>query len=336
MKIKILVCGGGTIGHVTPALALVENTKHDLLWLGTDRIDSRILSQKKIKHINQNLISGRNLKSMTLHLKAVLKTLKVIKNFQPDLVIGTGGYASFPGIISSKIMNKKIILIEPNAKPGWANKILSKFAKKIICQKNLKEYFGEKSIPLGIPVYQKYKDITKTKSRKKLKLSNDLFVITITGGSQGSQKLNKLILDSLTAIKKEFSNLFILWQSGEKVEPVTQSLKEKKISHLAKNYTEELETWMSASDIVFCRAGACTLAEIKALGKKSIIIPLKGADDHQMENAKEHAKKYPSKILKEKSSPFSVLESIRTLNSEKNPKREGLENSKRISKLIFD
>jgi len=336
MKIKVLVCGGGTIGHVTPALALLENVEHDLAWLGTNRIDLKILNKKNINHFDQNLISGRNLQSMALHLKAIFKALKIIKKFQPDLVIGTGGYASFPGVISSKIMNKKIILIEPNAKPGWANKILYKFSEKVICQKNLKSYFGKKSIPLGIPVYRKYKKITKEESREKLDLNSNFFTVTITGGSQGSEKLNKLILKSLEEMKKEFSNLFIFWQCGQGSKKIKKSLEDQKILHIVKEYTEKLDTWISASDLVFSRAGACTLAEIKALGKKSIIIPLKGVDNHQLENAKEHSRNHPSKIIDEDSDTSLLLKAMKNLDSEKKPPRVGLENSKKISELIFD
>ncbi len=336
MKIKVLVCGGGTIGHVTPALALLENVEHDLIWLGTNRIDLKILNKKKIKHLDQNLTSGRNIQSIGLHLKAILKALKVLRKFKPDLVIGTGGYASFPGIIASKIMNKKIILMEPNAKPGWANKILYKLSEKIICQKNLKEYFGTRAIPLGVPVYRKYKKITKEKSRKNLSLNENLFVITITGGSQGSEKLNNLILKSLEEMKKEFSNLFILWQCGKNIKKIKKDLKDKNILHITENYSENLDNWISAADIVFCRAGACTLSEIKALGKKSIIVPLKGVDSHQLENAKEHSVEYPSKIIDENSSTSFLLKSMKTLESKKNPEREGLENSQKISKLVFD
>jgi len=336
MKIKVLVCGGGTIGHVTPALALLENVEHDLAWLGTNRIDLKILNKKNINHFDQNLISGRNLQSMALHLKAIFKALKIIKKFQPDLVIGTGGYASFPGVISSKIMNKKIILIEPNAKPGWANKILYKFSEKVICQKNLKSYFGKKSIPLGIPVYRKYKKITKEESREKLDLNSNFFTVTITGGSQGSEKLNKLILKSLEEMKKEFSNLFIFWQCGQGSKKIKKSLEDQKILHTVKEYTEKLDIWISASDLVFSRAGACTLAEIKALGKKSIIIPLKGVDNHQLENAKEHSRNHPSKIIDEDSDTSLLLKAMKNLDSEKKPPRVGLENSKKISELIFD
>ena len=336
MKIKVLVCGGGTIGHVTPALALLENVEHNLAWLGTNRIDLKILNKKNINHFDQNLISGRNLRSMALHLKAIFKTLQIIKKFQPSLVIGTGGYASFPGVIASKIMNKKIILIEPNAKPGWANRILYKFSEKVICQKNLKNYFGKKSIPVGIPVYRKYEKVTKEKSREDLDLNSNFFVVAITGGSQGSEKLNKLILKSLEGMKKEFSNLFIFWQCGKGAKKIKKSLEGKKILHAVEEYTEKLDTWISASDVVFSRAGACTLAEIKALGKKSIIIPLKGVDGHQMENAKEHSRNYPSKIIDESSDASLLLKAMKNLDSEKNPLKEGLGNSKKISELIFD
>jgi len=137
-------------------------------------------------------------------------------------------------------------------------------------------------------------------------------------------------------MKKEFSNLFIFWQCGQGSKKIKKSLEDQKILHIVKEYTEKLDTWISASDLVFSRAGACTLAEIKALGKKSIIIPLKGVDDHQLENAKEHSRNHPSKIIDENSETSLLLKAMKNLDSEKKPPRVGLENSKKISELIFD
>ncbi len=336
IKTKVLVCGGGTIGHVTPALAILENVDHDLLWLGTDRIDSIVLKSKKIKHINQNLKSGRNFKSAFFHFLALTKAFKIIRDFNPEIVIGTGGYASFPGLIAAKIMNKKIILIEPNAKPGWANKILKKIANKIFCSKKLQNYFGKKAIGVNVPVYKRYKQFKKAEIRKKLNIKENIFVLCVTGGSQGSQKINKMITRSLKGINETFSQIFIFWQCGSGSEEIKKSLDEQKIPYKVNKFTDSLDEWMCASDIVICRAGACTLAEIKALGKKSILIPLKTNDNHQFANAEEHAQEHAAEILSEDASCLSVLKTLKKIHKLQDPQSKGLRSGEKIAKLIFD
>ena len=213
---------------------------------------------------------------------------------------------------------------------------MKRIANKIFCSKKLQNYFGKKAIGVNVPVYKKYKQFKKEEIRKKLNIKENIFVLCVTGGSQGSQKINKMITESLKMINETFSQIFIFWQCGSGSEEIKKSLDSQKIPYKVNKFTDSLDEWMCASDIVICRAGACTLAEIKALGKKSILIPLKTNDNHQLANAEEHADEYVAEILSEDGSYLSFVKALKKIHKLQDPQSKGLRSGEKIAKLIFN
>jgi UDP-N-acetylglucosamine--N-acetylmuramyl-(pentapeptide) pyrophosphoryl-undecaprenol N-acetylglucosamine transferase len=321
---KVLLAGGGTAGHINPALAIagyIKNKRNDaeFLFIGNrGGMEQRLVPQAgfEIKSIK---ISGfkRSFspKSMLENVKTVSRTFtssreakKIIAEFKPDICIGTGGYVSGPVIRTAAKMGIPCIIHEQNAYPGITNKMLAKSVKKVmLAVPDAKKYFDKNVdfVITGNPVRQEILTAKKEDSRKELGLDNRPVVLSF-GGSLGARKINEAVADLVarSGIDGRYQHIHAYGSYGDWF----PQLVEEKGTDIAdcsnldiRPYIDNMPTCMAAADLVICRAGAITLSEIQAMGKPAILIPSPNvAENHQYHNAMALVNAGAADIIEEK------------------------------------
>lgn len=326
--------GGGTGGHIYPAIAIANkfaehNASCEILFVGTDRGLEKDLIPANGFDIKYVTVSGFNRKNMVKnikvagdYLKGKRQAKKIIEDFKPDLVIGTGGYVCAPIVREAADMGVRCYIQEQNAFPGMTNKALEKYANKVFLGfEEGGKFFkhSEKHIVTGNPVRDEFFNSDRSKSRKVLEIPEEEFVLLAFGGSRGAGKINEAMLSVVDEYNgKEGVTVFFGTGSYYKDE-VLKSLYERGITP-EKNiqvveYLDPMETYLSASDLVVARSGALTVSEITVCGKPSILIPSPNVTgDHQTFNAKAIADKGGAVMLKEEDlSGESLLHEIEKL-----------------------
>lgn len=350
---RFLITGGGTGGHIYPALAIANEIKDrygnaEILYVGTEKgMESELVPKEgfNFKTIRVKGFSRKFSKETFKTIKELFLGLndsrKIIKEFQPDVVIGTGGYVCGPVVyIASK---KKIpaIIHEQNAFPGMTNKILSRYVDKIALSfEESKKYFKypEKIVITGNPVRKSLFLTNKYKTYKELKINPKIPFVLSFGGSGGQKKLNEAMLHVIEE-NIENPNIQILHITGNRFYEDFTSKLEKKDIKLKENikvlpYFFDMPKGLNIADLVITSAGAITLSEITALGIPSIIIPKSyTAEDHQVYNAKALEKKGASLVILEKDLSGKVLNSsIKNLLKDKERLNSMARNSRNLGK----
>lgn len=311
LKRVIFTCGG-TAGHVNPAIALAqkikqENPDAEFLFVGADRGLEKDLVPKagydfktvhissfhrslKPKEIRHNLISVYNL------LRAPGEAREILKEFQPDVVIGTGGYASFPMVKAAAKAGIPTAVHESNMVPGLTTKMLESYAGRIMvgfeaCRQHYKE--PEKVVVTGTPVRSDFFAETKEEAKQALGVDDGRPLIVSFWGSLGASGMNRQMADfmALEAEKEPFHHIHAAGQSGY---PVMQQLLREKGVDLEKHPALQLREYIydmarvcRAADLVICRAGASTISELTALGVAALIVPSPYVtNNHQEKNAR--------------------------------------------------
>lgn len=305
---KILLAGGGTAGHINPALAIAGFIKSkrpdtEFLFIGNKGgMEQRLVPQAGFP-IKSITISGfkRSFspKSMIENVKTVTRTFtssheakKIIAEFKPDICIGTGGYVSGPVVRTAAKMGIPCIIHEQNAYPGVTNKMLSKSVKKVmLAVPDAKKYFEKSDIVItGNPVRGEILTADKAEARKQLGLDERPVVLSF-GGSLGARKVNEAVADLIARSGKDgkYQHIHAYGSYGEWFPSL---VKEKgTLISVCDNldvrpYIDNMPVCMAAADLVICRAGAITLSEIQAMGKPAILIPSPNvAENHQYHNA---------------------------------------------------
>ena len=303
-----LLAGGGTAGHINPALAIAGTIKEkrpdaQFLFIGNkDGMEQRLVTQAGYE-IKSIVISGfrRSLspKSMAENARTVYRTVassaaakKLIKEFQPDICIGTGGYVSGPVVREAARLGVPCIIHEQNAYPGVTNKMLAKRVKKVmLAVEAAKPYFkGAPVVVTGNPVRSEILTADKAASRKMLGLDQRPVILSF-GGSLGAQRINESLVDLIARSGKDgrYQHIHAYGKYGGWF---PDALREKGVAlDECKNldirsYIDNMPTCMAAADLVISRAGAITLSEIQAMGKPAILIPSPNvAENHQYHNA---------------------------------------------------
>ena len=272
---KILLAGGGTAGHINPALAIAGTIKSkrpdaEFLFIGNkDGMEQRLVPQ-----------AGFPIESIT------------ISGFQPDLCIGTGGYVSGPVVRTAAKMGIPCIIHEQNAYPGVTNRLLARRVKKVmLAVEAAKPYFkGANIVVTGNPVRGEILTADKTASRKKLGLDQRPVILSF-GGSLGAQKINEAVSDLIARSGRDgrYQHIHAYGKFGgwfpDMVKEKGADIEECKNLDI-RPYIDNMPECMAAADLVICRAGAITLSEIQAMGKPAILIPSPNvAENHQYHNA---------------------------------------------------
>lgn len=326
---KVLVTGGGTGGHINPALAIAqkvrnENPQNEILYVGTkDGLEAELVPKAgfEFKYVTakylRRKISFENIKTVFASFKGVMEASKIIKEFKPDIVVGTGGYVCGPVVLAASIKKVPTMIHEQNVFPGITNKMLSKVVDVIgISFPEAEKYFPEearkKLVLVGNPVRKDILTADRQSSRKKLQLRPDVLLIYSFGGSGGQISLNEAIVDVIKKYNGQ-KNIRIIHVTGKRhYDNFMDSIKNENIL-LSDNieildYMYDAATALSASDIVIGSAGAITIAEITVAGVPSILIPKTyTAENHQEYNARALEKQGAAKVILEKDLDGSTL-----------------------------
>ena len=302
---RILLSGGGTGGHVYPAIAIANRIKEEypdaeIMFVGTAKgIESEIVPKYgyELKTVTvqgfKRKIDFDNVKRVFKLFKGLEESRRVVKKFKPDVVIGTGGYVSGPVLFNAAMSKIPTVVHEQNSFPGVTNKILSKVVTTVLTSfedshSRFPEGSREKLVLTGNPVRKEILVARKNIARKNLGISEDKKMVLCYGGSGGSEEINeamKLVIENM--VKEDVA--FIFATGKYYYEDFKKSIENINLKPYQKvvPYLEDMANALAASDLVIGSAGAISLAEITALGKPSIIIPKAyTAENHQEYNAK--------------------------------------------------
>ncbi len=352
---RLLLAGGGTAGHINPALAIADYVKEkekncEILYIGAKGKMEEKLVPKAGFPFKSIEISGfkrsfspsaikHNVKTVYLALTSQKKCKKIISDFKADVCIGTGGYVSGPVVRTAQKMGIPTLILEQNAYPGIATKMLSKNAKYVmLAVEDTKKYLDKTcNIKLtGNPIRSEISKLTKEDARKKLKISDKPLVLSF-GGSLGARKINEAVSELIEWSSKEnrYEHIHAYGSNGKWM---PESLKEKGVK-INKNidlreYIDNMPLCLAAADLIICRAGAITLSEIQAAGKAAVLIPSPYvAENHQYHNAMALVKKDAAFILEEKDlSGTSLINLVKEAMKDSNKLKIYGENAKKLAK----
>jgi len=333
-KIKILMSGGGTGGHIFPAIAIADGLKKklenvEILFVGAK---SR-MEMEKVPQAGYNIkglwISGfqRKLDKQNLMfpfklVSSLMAASKIVREFKPDIAIGTGGYASGPLLFMASRKGVPTLILEQNSYPGVTTKLLAGRADKVcVAYEGMEKYFEKKKIIVtGSPIREQINQskITKEEASKFFGLNPKKEVLLIIGGSQGSVGINRAIKANLEKIIER--GMQLLWQTGtSSFDEATVLVKEKGLESkvIVKKFISRMDMAYAASTVVVSRSGAIALAEIVAVGKPAIFIPLpSAAEDHQTKNAMTLVEKGAAVLVKEKDAVTELAIEVEKLTSD--------------------
>jgi UDP-N-acetylglucosamine--N-acetylmuramyl-(pentapeptide) pyrophosphoryl-undecaprenol N-acetylglucosamine transferase len=297
---RFVIAGGGTGGHLFPGIAIAEafverEMGNEVLFIGTERgIEAKVLAGGKfpLRTIQARPIKGRSLlgkvKAIWFIPMAITEAYSILKDFQPQLVLGVGGYASGPTLVAASLLGMKRAIHEQNVIPGMTNRILKWFSQRIFVSfEETKRYFpDEKTIVTGNPIRREiFQPGVNVKGIEKRK--EDRFTLLIFGGSAGAHRINEAMMGALDLLQEIKSFLRVFHQTGrEDVDWVSKGYREKGFDALVRPFFEDMGTYYQLSDLVVCRSGASTVAELAVCEKAAVLIPYPyAAHNHQFINA---------------------------------------------------
>jgi UDP-N-acetylglucosamine--N-acetylmuramyl-(pentapeptide) pyrophosphoryl-undecaprenol N-acetylglucosamine transferase len=291
---KVLIAAGGTGGHIYPGIAVAKeivrrDETSEVLFVGTARgLETKIVPdngfQLSLIHSAglKNVGIAAKLRGLSILPKSFLEARQIIRQFRPHVVVGAGGYVSGPVLLMAAIMGVPTLVMDSNALPGFTNRQLARFVDRaaLTFDESLK-FFGKKGIVTGNPVRREFFEVPR-------KVRADLFHVLIFGGSQGARAINNAMADALSHLAEFEGKLSITHQTGESdLDTIKASYSESKFTTAdVRPFISDMFREFGKADLVICRAGATTCAELAAAGKASIMVPLPtAADDHQRKNA---------------------------------------------------
>lgn len=324
---KLLIAGGGTGGHLFPGIALAEELltrqpgMNDVLFVGTRRgIEAKAVPEAgmNVRFIEVEGIKGRGLKNRVRALfkipAAILQSMRILKEFKPDAVVGVGGYASGPVVLAAWLMGIPTAIQEQNARAGMTNRWLGHVAKVVFTAfPEVQDAFPAAKVRLiGNPIRRAFLDNYLMEPEKREKTG-----LLVFGGSQGAHILNATVIDALKALGADvLSNLSIVHQTGTKeAEAVREGYKAAGIEAEVKEFIQDMSGAYAKADLVVCRAGATSLAELTVAKKASILVPFAAAtDNHQEINASSLVKAGAAVMVRESElSPQRLADEIRAM-----------------------
>lgn len=344
---KFILSGGGTGGHIYPAIAIANELKFrfpeaEFLFVGAkDRMEMEKVPQAGFK-IQGLWISGiqrkLTLKNMMFPFKLISSlytSRKIIKKFKPNVVIGTGGFASGPLLYAANSKGVPTLIQEQNSYPGITNKLLSKKANKIcVAYEGLERFFPKEKISLtGNPIRKDLIEIDskKTEAIKAFSLTKDKLTLLVLGGSLGARRVNQLIESKLVFFKE--NNVQVIWQCGKLYEDQYSKYNETDGVQVH-TFLNNMDLAYAAADIIISRAGASSVSELCVVAKPTLFIPSPNvAEDHQTKNAQAIVDKQAAVLIKESNLETNFDSAFETLvNSEENRKTLGVN----IKKLALE
>jgi UDP-N-acetylglucosamine--N-acetylmuramyl-(pentapeptide) pyrophosphoryl-undecaprenol N-acetylglucosamine transferase len=306
---RAILAGGGTGGHVIPALAIANELKKsyaaEVLFIGTARgIENRLVPAAGYP---LQLVRVGALKNVSLVTRvktafdlprAVWSAGRMLNEFAPDVVIGVGGYASGPAMLAAVVKHIPTLAFEPNVVPGFANRVVARFVSGAAVHfEETAKYFRHAEVT-GVPVRQAFFDIPALESNKK---RGGVPTLLVFGGSQGAHAINEAMIRCLPELLRQAPGMHIIHQTGE--HDYNGALAAYKLlgeSAEVFKFIEDMPAAFARADLVVCRSGASTVAEITAAGKPAIFVPFpRAADDHQRVNAEALAESGAAVVVEE-------------------------------------
>lgn len=289
---RVILAGGGTGGHVIPAIAIANELRDryqaEIVFIGTARgIETRLVPQAGYK---LELVQVGALKNVSIATRvntlfdlprAILHCAGFYGRFKPDVVISVGGYASGPGVLAAALRRVPSVIFEPNYVLGFANKVGAKFAKAV-CVHFEETCQGIRNCTVtGVPVRRAFFEIP-------ARPLNATPTLLIFGGSQGARAINEAVVAALPILREKLPELKIVHQTGPKeLEGVQAGYAKAGVTAEVSAFIDDMPGAFARADLIVCRSGASTVAEITAAGKAAIFVPFpRAADDHQTKNAK--------------------------------------------------
>ncbi len=301
---RAILAGGGTGGHVIPALAIANQLKQDygaeILFIGTARgIENRLVPAAGYP-LQLVRVGGLKNVSLTTRLKtafdlprALWDAGRMLNEFAPDVVIGVGGYASGPAMLSAVVKHIPTLAFEPNVVPGFANRLVAHFVSGAAVHfEETSKYFRHGEVT-GVPVRQAFFEIPPKRGGTP--------TVLVFGGSQGAHAINEAMIRCLPVLKREAPGIHIIHQTGERDYNVALAAYQSQDgSAEVSKFIEDMPAAFARADLVVCRSGASTVAEIAAAGKPAVFVPFpRAADDHQRVNAEALAKHGAAVVVEE-------------------------------------
>ena len=289
---RVIFAGGGTGGHLFPGLAVARELQQrdsitEILFVGTVQgIEARVIPQQslRLETIPVRGLKGRGVRGL---LDAVwripaglLRSLKIIRSFRPDIIIGLGGYASGPVLLAGKLRGIRCVIMEQNLQPGFTNKFLARFVDRVFTSyRESRAYFsGGKVLETGNPVrWRKLPAVARSEK----------FVLLVFGGSAGAHHINLAVVDAMKRLTDLAGGLQVIHQTGQAdFATIKETYDSLPFEAEVIPFIEKMDEAYARADLVLCRAGATTVAELTAFGKPAVLVPYPYAIyDHQRWNA---------------------------------------------------
>lgn len=311
---RVVISGGGTGGHLYPGLAVAEQFRYgedDVLYLGSPRgIEAEVVPLQGIAFfaVPSRGISGSPFNKIVAVLALGVATLKAywrLRQWQPNLVVGTGGFVCVPAVVAAKLLGVPVVVLEQNVVPGKATKLLSKFSDAVcISFKESTGYFPkERTVWTGNPLRKSIFPLEKNEACRRLGIDAGRPTLLVVGASQGAASINEAILKALPEWKDNCWNIVHLTGRNHlaRVLARVESILGEGVSltYQAHGFYKDMETLYSAADLVVSRAGATSIAEMTTLGLPSILVPYPYAGGHQLANAKVIAERGAARLIED-------------------------------------
>lgn len=311
-KKNVVIAGGGTGGHIYPGIAIARAIKaqhpdYEIHFVGTIAgLENKIVPREgfPLHHINIGKLNHaggwiNKIKTVIGMPKAFVQSIALLMELKPQAILGVGGYASGPFVLVASLMGFKTAIWEPNAFPGMTNRWLSRFVGRsfVVFDEATKFLHSDDISQVGIPIRKEVEALSSNEFQK----DTDEFHILITGGSQGARAINFAVRDAVVAGGEWLRGVKIVHQTGPLDFAAVAAAYEGKSEATAHEYLYQMEQNYKWADLIICRAGASTVAEVAAAGKPAIFIPLPwAADDHQRKNAESLANNQAATMILQK------------------------------------
>lgn len=341
---RFLFAGGGTGGHLYPAIAVADEIKRlrpesEIIFVGTkSKIEGRVVP--KLGYGFKSIwIKGFarkfNLENLLFPLKlfvSLMQSLFISFRFKPKVAIGSGGYVAGPAIWGASVLGAKVILMESNSYPGVTTRLLERYANEVhITFDDSKKYLRqqEKIKVTGNPVRTELGSSSKEEAKKYFGLDESRTTILVLGGSLGAASVNEAVASCVEELEKK--SLQIIWQTGKNYYPKYKSINFDSVKIL--DFVEDMNKAYSACDVLVARAGATTIAELTVLGIPSILIPSPHvAENHQYYNAKSLSDSNAAVLIKDSEVKSILKDKILELVGDENLQKSLSENARKLSK----
>ena len=307
LPVKLLIAGGGTGGHVFPALAIAQEwlsrgNEREVVLVGTQRgIEMKLVPQAglPLETLRVAGLKGKGgatlLRNLAMLAPAMLDARRVLRKHKPVAAFGVGGYAAGPMLLATWLGRVPNVIFEPNAEPGFTNRVLARISTRIATgyEVSAREW-GKKAVVTGCPVRSEFFCISPRRPGKPFRL-------LVTGGSQGALPINRVFVDAMDRLAARKNELAIVHQTGERdYNAVRAAYARREINAEVVPFLTNMAERFAWADVIVCRAGAITAAEIAAAGRAAIFIPFgRATDSHQLRNAQEMTRAGAGRLISE-------------------------------------